>query len=610
MSDANEKLLEYLSRSHYLPSFNLPIDSIPFIARAMENGDEKIIARMSDGLEKALVGYAPGKELTYKKQNFIVGGIFIEYMPRRDIPEGTSDIDEARIRMNEVMNRTSYWYEIPTNIKYFHMCKKCKHTLECTVKKPEDVDELAEPCKVCKSEDEWLSLPMIRPPGFAPLIRQSEGRPNFAEVDDPNFSADSNIFHSKTRWPTSLISSDKDIKTQMLVEDRAEISYHQKIQILDINAGMGEYEKEEGKMGFAFCKDCGHLNPNKIKTDHLRPYAITEKDGMFSGVFQHETLKEKFNTNRVKPCSSSNKTINGFDRLLLGRLFTTNVLSLKIKWDDNWVDLQDKGGREIGRRGAMSLCQAFLQAICDADTGFAISPTDIGGDIRQTEDQDGFEIFVYERVDGGAGLLTDVFESIKSEWRGIDERGSIFTKVHDILSGKNCIRTEKFSDGIRRKISQPCEHICSGCLQDFATQHISAEIGREAGHQFCELAFDPAATDFNHHNAARYLKHLAEEMKNNAKTYDVEIEEISSTGQKKFLVLDGEEKLKDQRDIDAQIAWEGIIINDKLFSVKPEILLGEIIEFTAKEIIQDPIRTKKIIENEIRPIANSDDIKI
>ena len=54
-----------------MPSFNLPIDAVPFIARTSVGGDEKITARMSDGLEKALRGYAPGSELTYKKMDFV-----------------------------------------------------------------------------------------------------------------------------------------------------------------------------------------------------------------------------------------------------------------------------------------------------------------------------------------------------------------------------------------------------------------------------------------------------------------------------------------------------------------------------------------------------------
>ena len=45
------KFLEFLSRNHILPSFNLPIDAVPFVARTTVGGDEFIVARMSDGLK-------------------------------------------------------------------------------------------------------------------------------------------------------------------------------------------------------------------------------------------------------------------------------------------------------------------------------------------------------------------------------------------------------------------------------------------------------------------------------------------------------------------------------------------------------------------------------
>ena len=118
-----DKLLEFLSRNHYLPSFNLPIDAVPFIARTTLDGEERIEARMSDGLEKALHGYTPGAEVIYKKKEFVVGGIFLEYMPRKPIDEDEDALSKARTRTNEVIE---YWISFKKNIKFFHMCKVSK----------------------------------------------------------------------------------------------------------------------------------------------------------------------------------------------------------------------------------------------------------------------------------------------------------------------------------------------------------------------------------------------------------------------------------------------------------------------------------------------------
>ena len=206
-----DKLLEFLSRNHYLPSFNLPIDAVPFIARTTLDGEERIEARMSDGLEKALHGYAPGAELTYKKKEFVVGGIFLEYMPREPIDD-EEPLEKAKIRTNEVINRTQYWFSLQKNVKFFHMCKVCKNTLQFDSTPPEEVEALSRNCKVCDSDPEnWQTYPAIIPPGFGPLIRPATNRPGFSTVADPNYTRESKRMFTRTRWPTALINDDSAV---------------------------------------------------------------------------------------------------------------------------------------------------------------------------------------------------------------------------------------------------------------------------------------------------------------------------------------------------------------------------------------------------------------
>jgi len=591
-----QKLLEFLSRGHFLPSFNLPIDAVPFIARTSVGGEEEIVARMSDGLEKALQGYAPGKELTYKKKDFIVGGIYIEYAPRRDV-SGLESEEAAKIRTDEAINRTKHWFENKENIQYFHMCKICKHTLQFTSTPPEEVEELNGDCPVCETKNDekpWLSLPTIRPPGFAPLIRSTQTK-GFSEVDNPTYSQDSKPFHSRTRWPSSLIGSSEPEKLD-LVEGHVELLYHKKIQILDINAGNGSIE-EPDSMGFAFCKDCGHMTPyGSIKSNHLRPYAIVRDDGMFAGAYSHDELKEQFETAMEAKCSSTNHSIGDHSRLLLGRLFTTNVLSLRIKWDSiKWISLKDDKGRKLGQRSAMTVCQALLQAICDADTNYAISSNDLGGDIRQTEN-DGFEIFIYERVDGGAGLLKDVYAHIKEEWNGIDDRGTILKKLTDILDGTQCLRIETFPDEVIRTVSKPCDSICHGCLQDFSTQHMAAELNRELGSQFLELGFGNYDKKHNHHEAARHLKYLVKEILPNET-----VTSISDEGNTIFTVQPESPDIPSDKDEWNQ-AWKGISVNGSELLIGCEILEGS--KFDANQIIRNPIETIQKLRKILAPKKN------
>jgi len=515
-----DKLLEFLSRNHYLPSFNLPIDAVPFIARTTLDGEERIEARMSDGLEKALHGYAPGAELTYKKKEFVVGGIFLEYMPRIPIDEEEDPLEKAKIRTNEVINRTQYWFSLQKNIKFFHMCKVCKNTLQFDSTPPEEVEALSKNCKVCDSDPEnWQTFPAIIPPGFGPLIRPATDRSGFSTVADPDYTRESKRMFTRTRWPTALINVDDAVsKSKNLASKEGEwtvqLTYQEKVDIVNINAGYGNMDEDQ-EMGFAFCKKCGHMTPGKrLPTSrHLRPYAITRTDGMYSGAYSNEELKSDFESAMNGKCQHSTDatTIHGKSRLLLARKFTTNIMSLKIRWDkQQWVDLKDE--QDIEERAAQTLCQGLLQAICNAETEFAISPNDIGGDIRQMEKPDqGFEIFIFERIDGGAGLLKEVYNLIDRDWNGPKDRGVIFEKLTKILAGQLCIETIK-DDGKRYTVALPCEQICNGCLQDFTTQHMSGELKRELGYHMLELALQNTNHKPNFHNDAKNLSDLVREV--------------------------------------------------------------------------------------------------
>ncbi|MDA8839470.1 DUF1998 domain-containing protein [Candidatus Poseidonia alphae] len=527
-----DKLLEFLSRNHYLPSFNLPIDAVPFIARTTLDGEERIEARMSDGLEKALHGYAPGAELTYKKKEFVVGGIFLEYMPRKPIDEDEDPLEKSKTRTNEVINRTRYWFSLQKNIKFFHMCKVCKNTLQFDSTLPEDVEALSNNCKVCDSKPEnWQTFPAIIPPGFGPLIRPATGRSGFSTVADPDYTRESRRMFTRTRWPTALINDDSAVsKSKDLAskEDQwtLQLTYQENVDIVNINAGYGNMDEDQ-EMGFAFCKKCGHMTPGKRlpSSRHLRPYAITRKDGMYSGAYSNDDLKSDFESAMNGKCehSADETMIHGKSRLLLARKFTTNIMSLKIRWDNqHWVNLKEE--QETGERAAQTLCQGLLQAICNADTEFAISPNDIGGDIRQMEQPDqGFEIFIFERVDGGAGLLKEVYNRIDKDWNGSEDRGVIFEKLNDILAGDLCI--DMITDeGKRHTIAQPCDQICNGCLQDFTTQHMSGELNRELGYHMLEMTLQNTNHKPNFHNDAKNLADLVQEVNERRpkeKLYDI-----------------------------------------------------------------------------------------
>ena len=109
----NENFLDFLSDNHKLPTFNLPTDAVPFIARSLKpSGDEQIEVSMSTGLEQALTQYAPGKELVVRKKTYRSAGLYIDYPPRLDAGDLTGDEEQDNeTKVNASINRFSLWFE-------------------------------------------------------------------------------------------------------------------------------------------------------------------------------------------------------------------------------------------------------------------------------------------------------------------------------------------------------------------------------------------------------------------------------------------------------------------------------------------------------------------
>ena len=213
---------------------------------------------------------------------------------------------------------------------------------------------------------------------------------------------------------------------------------------------------------------------------------------MFSGAYAQggeieDSFKEAMRTGCASPATQ--RQYQGYNRIVVGTPVYHERHEFENRLARKLVGFELRRRKRNWNRGAMTVCQALLQAICNADTKFAISPNDLGGDIRQMESEKGDLRFSFMSVDGGAGLLKQVYDNITDQWGGTHHRGSIFEEMKKILSGEKCLETtNEFSDNKFRTVARPCDSICQGCLQDFTTQHMQGELHRESGHQFFELA--------------------------------------------------------------------------------------------------------------------------
>ena len=497
--------LDFLSDHHKLPSFNLPTDAVSFVARSLTpTGDEQIEVKMSNGLEKALTQYSPGKEIIVKKKTYMSGGLYLDFPPRPapDTLEHLADQDKYRKRVDSVIDRFSFWFaEIEQNLDsailtWHHRCstKSCQHTLESTRPKSE-TPEASNPCPMCTT-GKFKTIPMLRPPGFAPLVRATDG-----SIDDISHRTNTE-YRITTKWPTQIIGEIGGKKIKF--GEHLELRMVSGKKLVNINPGKGQIEEDDG-FGFTFCKKCGGLSHDDLPSEHSRPYAIPSQDVKFCGLPDTEegtVARNLFRERRVAKCNpNSDPKHTGiedggelFRRLVLGRAFVTDVLVFRIPWDtDDFVDIDPgQGNTNTAQISALSLLRSFLEGITgDTSLGLNISDSDIDGDIRRyrLEEEEGWELYIFERSDGGIGLLQALFEMLKSRHHEFDINDPysfpILGRALERLSGQKCTTQVPEGDGTYVTVRErPCKHICSGCLLDYSTQYMEKDLDRTSGFHF------------------------------------------------------------------------------------------------------------------------------
>ena len=172
---------------------------------------------MSTGLEQALTQYGPGKELMVKKEEYISHGLYLDFPPRptqEEYDACASDEQRDQLRLNSVTNRFQRWFEEAEEIdnqdeygdlSWLHMCDNinCRNTIDHPGPRETTPErfEIEEGCPLCK-DGQFISTPLLRPPGFAPLINAEKG-----DVQNPN-SSESYQHVLSTRWPTQQMEKE------------------------------------------------------------------------------------------------------------------------------------------------------------------------------------------------------------------------------------------------------------------------------------------------------------------------------------------------------------------------------------------------------------------
>ena len=503
----DENLLDFLGKRHLLPTFNLPSDAVPFIVRTRNYGKEKILVNMSTGLEQALTQYGPGKELMVKKEEYVSHGLYLDFPPRptqEEYAACASDEQRDQIRLNSVTNRFQRWFEEAEGIdnqneygdlSWLHMCDNinCRNTIDHPGPRENTPErfEIEEGCPLCK-DGQFISTPLLRPPGFAPLINAERG-----DVQNPN-SSESYQHVLSTRWPTQLADGDFSQEWTMLSRDENfKINFIKNARLVSINGGKESANNPE-LSGFTFCKDCGYLGTEDggTPTTHHRPYAIVSRDG--TGI-RNRAFKTQFNRRMMSTCSPPEgqednrfkiSTENrDYRRLFLGRRFNSDVIIFRIVWPKNaeMISFDNEENLQTGRIAATTLARALVRSFTEGGiSGISVQSSDIGADVRMFvdgEDQ-GWDVFIYETADGGIGLLEAIFGRIMSCIAGGMEAKDLpgVKYAFEILEGRRCTTEIPDVDGNLHSINaRPCDSICHGCLLDFGTQYMRDRLDREIG---------------------------------------------------------------------------------------------------------------------------------
>jgi len=300
---------------------------------------------------------------------------------------------------------------------------------------------------------------------------------------------------------------------------------------------------------------------------------------MYCGIGGHQELRDEFENERTQGCNpgDNGRQIEGHHRLILGRRFTSDLLVLDIPWpDEEFISINESEDNQIqrpeqARAAANSICQALIQVTTSGNCGLSISPSDINGDVRLYRDEEsgvqGFHIFLYERSDGGTGLLRALYQLLHDKFESIENPGSVISDLMSVLSGQRCITDfVPYRDG-KIEVRTPCNSICNGCLQDFTTQHMAGQLNRELGYHFLQRGLYGVLDNEKMNLRIDYLrlKRLVEEAVKDIKL-KVEIEfDYFASSEGMSAKEDGDELPDEIKDIYLRI--RGIICGDVTFTV-------------------------------------------
>ena len=462
-----DNLLNYLLRKGLTPSFSFPLQVAKFVVEGKQDFRRKVWASTSQDLQVALSEYTPGKVLMVDGVEYEVNGLHFSFPP------------------DSIHCAQHVFAEGSDMLKHYTWCKSegCGW-----VHKNVDSASDVEKCPICEQSENIIRSRYLEPEGFAPLIvpygKSDEQIRNPTNLRGPLQKAispnnNSSSGHTgKVEMPAPLLDEeDIDMRPvenihEYLSGNYANITMYSTppstidksgIELILVNSGYN-------KRGYYICDKCGRAEvekPNNLvqPAGHLRPYSIAlPKSAEDSDKALARDFCKGMPYRENEPQEGENPQ---WTPIMLGMVFHSDMISFRFKIQKPLkMDAEMRRSRAFNG-GLLAIKEAL---ITELQSKMNYVNREIGGGIRKfakQEDADSpredyVDIFLFDQVSGGAGLVT----SLKDSPELLSE---IFESVEARLGGESCLDTKG------------CDRACIGCLLDFRNKGEHSLIHRKYG---------------------------------------------------------------------------------------------------------------------------------
>ncbi len=480
MQSDKESLIEFLISKGEIPSFSFPLDTTVFAAESKSSGRKAHTARYSRDTKLALSELAPGQVRTVDGKRMKVGGLYFEY---------------SKDKVNRAREYFDWFFTLQEN-----RVSMCLNEFCSWVSDNKEADLSNKECPVCASSSDPQRRPnnirtyqLLQPEGFAPIcLPHDNGKPvHYMSTGKANFigpilqsqvTKNTSRFSGRARLPApdaeDLASGDASwrgtnrwARVSLYTTNDQQDGFGTEFVL--VNTGPGEE-------GFNFCEQCGaSMHPEHIEKvagrdaglNHFRPYIVQGQD-----ISNRATPDERRAIHRG--CSGASVPSDTDLPIGLGLRFRTDLILFRFD-----INISDEPFAWMTPQfhGAICAVRDAIQATFVRKMG--LMNREIGAGYRRVVDSDGkryIDIYLFDSVSGGAGLVTQIEEFIPFMEEALDE-----AIAH--LDGRSCLE------------SKACSRACVGCLLDFKNRVDHDTINRPLGwslFRFFESGRLPTGSDF------------------------------------------------------------------------------------------------------------------